>query len=307
MKNVNLKLLDGTVLLVFLAVMRHRKTTLAARELGLSQPAVSHALGRLRRLFDDPLFLRKSQGVEPTALARELEPKMRRIVRLMSETLDEPANFDPENSEVTARIAAYDYELATVLPQLISTTSKFNRNVRVEALTLSSNDALDALVSGRIDLALGFFETLPFRHSTATFVHEQLYEESYVVAGRRGHLLFAGEFSLERYAAALHLLILPSGFGRGLVDHALEAMGLHRTVHATVPLFFPALSLLEGSDLVATLPKRVAERYAERFNLDFVPLPLKGTTFPVRAVRHVRDANSPFHDWLVNLLASAGD
>ena len=166
---VNLRFLDGTVLQTFLSVMRLRKATLAAEEMGLSQPAISHALGRLRRLFGDPLFLRKSHGLEPTALARELEPKIRRIVRLMSETLHEPKEFDPASSDMTARIAAYDYELATILPQLISRTSQFHTNIRVETLTLSSSDALDGLVNNRIDLALGFFETLPIGQSTAPF------------------------------------------------------------------------------------------------------------------------------------------
>ncbi|MDE0303768.1 MAG: LysR family transcriptional regulator [Albidovulum sp.] len=303
-QKIKLRLVDGTLLIVFLAVMRHRKATLAANEIGLSQPAVSHALGRLRRLYGDPLFLRSAYGVEPTALARELEPKVRRIVRLISETLEEPSEFDPESSEVTARIAAYDYELATILPQLISGTSRFHRNIRVETLTLSSGEALAGLANSQIDLALGYFETLPFSNSQAQFVYEDLYTEDYVVVGKRGHPLFFGEVTLERYAEALHLLILPSGESKGVVDHALQTHGLYRNVHATVPLFFPALTLLEQSELVATLPRRVAEGHATRFNLDFVALPLPGTSFPVRAVRHVRDANSPFHDWMVALLSS---
>ena len=301
---INLRFLDGTVLQTFLSVMRLRKATLAAEEMGLSQPAISHALGRLRRLYDDPLFLRKSHGLEPTALARELEPKIRRIVRLMFETLHEPKEFDPASSDMTARIAAYDYELATILPQLISRTSQFHTNIRVETLTLSSSDALDGLVNNRIDLALGFFETLPIGQSTAPFKYENLYVEDYVVVGRRGHPLFGCEFSLERYASSLHLLVLPGGVAKGVVDYALNAMGLRRNVHATVPLFFSALTLLETSDLIATLPRRVAERNAVRFNLEYLSLPLEGTTFPVRAVRHARDANSRFHDWLVGLLST---
>ena len=302
---VKLRLVDGTLLLVFLAVMRHRKATLAAGEIGLSQPAVSHALGRLRRLYGDPLFLRSAYGVEPTALARELEPKIRRIVRLMTESLEEPSGFDPESSEVTARIAAYDYELATILPQLISGTSRFYRNIRVETLNLSSGEALEGLVNSQIDLALGYFENLPSSNASAQFVYEDLYTENYVVVGKRGHALFNGEFSLERYAESLHLLVLPTGVSKGVVDLALQSRGLYRNVHATVPLFFPALTLLEQSELVATLPRRVAERHAARFNLEFVALPLPGTSFPVRAVRHVRDASSPFHDWMVALLSTA--
>ena len=93
---IDIRLIDTTILLVFLATMRHRKATAVAHEMGLTQPAVSHALKRLRNLYDDPLFLRRAHGLEPTALARELEPKVRRIVRLISETLEGSEEFDPK-------------------------------------------------------------------------------------------------------------------------------------------------------------------------------------------------------------------
>ena len=83
---IDLRLVDTTILLVFLGAMRHRQATAVAREMGLTQPAVSHALKRLRNLYGDPLFLRRAHGLEPTSVAHELEPKVRRIVRLLSET-----------------------------------------------------------------------------------------------------------------------------------------------------------------------------------------------------------------------------
>ena len=92
---IDLRLVDTTILLVFLGAMRHRKATLVAEEMGLTQPAVSHALKRLRNLYNDPLFLRRAHGLEPTALALELEPKIREIVRKISETLAGPDAFDP--------------------------------------------------------------------------------------------------------------------------------------------------------------------------------------------------------------------
>ena len=103
---IDLRRVDTTILLVFLGIMRHRKATAVAHEMGLTQPAVSHALKRLRNLYNDPLFLRRAHGLEPTALAHELEPKVRRIVRLISETLDGAEAFDPGTATTTGRTRA---------------------------------------------------------------------------------------------------------------------------------------------------------------------------------------------------------
>ncbi|MDE2914284.1 MAG: LysR family transcriptional regulator [Paracoccaceae bacterium] len=298
------RLVNGTLLLVFLGLMRHRKAKRVAEDMGLTQPAVSHALTRLRTLYGDPLFLRNSRGLEPTALAREIEPRIRRAVRTLGETLSEPAEFDPADSEITLRIAGFDYELAFLVPALIARTEQVGRGISIHSQTLASGEALEALVQGRIDLAIGFFETLPGRGPHEPFISEDLYIEDYVVTGRAGHPLFRHAFDAQTYADAKHVLVTPSGVVRGLVDYSLDALGLHRNVHATVPLFFPALTLLEQSDMIATLPRQVAETFASRFNLEFATLPFPGPTFSVRAVRHRRDSDSPVHGWLINLLRS---
>ncbi len=303
-KDIELRLVDGTILLVFLGLMRHRKATMVATEMGLTQPAVSHALKRLRTLYGDPLFLRKAHGLEPTALARELEPKIRRAVRTISESLVEPREFDPTESEISLRIAGFDYELAALVPQLIARTAGIGPRISINSLTLSSDEALEALVQGRVDLAVGFFETLPGRGPVGPYISEDLYVEEYVVAGRQGHPFFEGRRNSQAYADQPHLLVAPAGVTKGLVDYALEALGLHRNVQAAVPLFFPALSVLEQSDLIATLPRKIATIYATRFGLQFASLPFPGPTFAVRAVRHQRDAESPVHRWLTELFRS---
>ncbi len=302
--DIDIRLLDGTVLLVFLGLMRHRKATLVAEEMGLTQPAISHGLKRLRMLYGDPLFLRKAQGLEPTALARNLEPKIRRAVRTLSESLAEPSEFDPSSSEISLRIAGFDYELATLVPRMIAYAAGVGPKISINSLTLSSEEALNALIQSRIDLAIGFFETLPSRDPSGSFCSEDLYVEEYVVTGRRDHPLFRRGVDTRGYVDAPHLLVTPSGVVKGTVDFALDARGLHRNVHATVPLFFPALSVLEHSDMIATLPRKVAETHAGRFNLRFEPLPFDSPYFSVRAVWHRRDADSRVHAWLIDMLKS---
>ena len=131
--DINIRLVDSTILLVFLATMRHRKTTAVASEMRLTQPAVSHALKRLRNLFDDPLFLRRSHGLEPTALANTLEPKVLEIIRLVSETLKGSEEFNPITESTDLRIGAFDYELTNIIPKLVAKLAKVSPNINFQA------------------------------------------------------------------------------------------------------------------------------------------------------------------------------
>ncbi len=298
--DIDLRLVDTTLLMIFLGIMRHRQATAVAREMGLTQPAVSHALKRLRTLYDDPLFLRRAHGLEPTALARDLEPKIRRIVRLISETLSDEPEFDPTETVVNMRIGAFDYEHATILPELVAELRAINTNIGIHTYPLTNSEALDALVHGRIDMAIGYFD-FPIA-DTETFIAETLCSEHYVVAARRDHPLFSDPWTLEHFAEADHLLISPFGPVKNMVDHALQLRGHGRKVQTTVPSLFAALSIVEQSDLVVTLPSRVAQKNADRFKITHKPLPIDGGAFELHSVRHVRDSKSPIHSWMVERL-----
>lgn len=298
---IDLRLIDTSILMIFLGIMRHRQATAVAREMNLTQPAISHALKRLRALYDDPLFLRQAHGLEPTALARELEPKIRRIVRLLSETLAPETAFDPKTATRELRIGAFDYEAVTIVPDLVATLQAISPGIAVHSLPLIDREALSALVEGRLDLAVGYFDFLPT--DKQHFVADPIYEETYVVAARKGHRLFSGDVTLERYAPTSQLIISPSGPTKTMVDYALQLQGLVRNVQVSVPSLFPALSIVENSDFVVTLPRRVARKNTNKFNIDYAPLPLGGGTFTLHAVRHRRDANSPVHKWLTETIA----
>ena len=297
---VDLRLIDTTILLVFLGAMRHRQATAVAREMGLTQPAVSHALKRLRNLYDDPLFLRRAHGLEPTALAHELEPKVRRIVRLISETLEAAEEFSPDTAATTLKIGAFDYELTGIIPKLVAELRTVSPNVNVHAFPLQNQEALQALIQGQLDISIGYFDFPPNRN--AQFVAGELYSEHYVLAGRRNHPLFMQDLTLDAVAQAHHLLISPYGPNRNLVDHALHLQELKRNIRTVVPSLFGALSIVENSDLVVTLPSRVAHNNADRFDIVSKPLPIDGGSFQIHAVRHIRDASNPLHIWLLEKL-----
>lgn len=293
---IDLRRVDMTLLLVFLGLMRHRRANRVAQDLGLTQPAISHALKRLRALWGDPLFLRRPQGLEPTSVATALEPRIRAVVEMMAETLAAPAPFDPARSDRAVRLGAYDYELATLLPRLLARMAEGAPAMTVQALPLQPGQALDALADGSIDLALGFLDAVP-----AGFVAEPLHDETYRVVARPDHPLWAG-LDADSYAAARHLIVAPRGDVRGIVDQALALRGLARRVTVSVPSFFPALASIAGADLVATLPARLALGFAPAFGLRSAPLPFPVPSFAVMAVRHLRDARSPVHDWVVQAI-----
>ncbi len=294
--DIELRLVDTTILLVFLGTMRLRKATDVAAEMGLTQPAVSHALKRLRRLYNDPLFLRRAHGLEPTALALELEPKIRRIVRLLSETFEGAEEFNPGSAKIDLRIAAFDYEMTGLIPDLVAELQATGPNINLHSFPLANQDALDALIQGQVDLSVGFFSFPNERE--ASFVFEKLYDETYVLAGRVGNPIFDKVLTLDSISAARHLLISPRGPVRNLVDHALSLHGMQRTIQTIVPSLLSALSIVENSDLVVTLPRRVAERNAEKFRITHRELPIEGGSFELQVVRHIRNAMSPVHQWV---------
>lgn len=293
---IKLRRLDLTVLLVFLGLMRRRKATEVGRELGLTQSAVSHALRRLRGIFGDELFLRRPHGLEPTAIAIAAEAPIQAAVDQLRAALAAPGGFDPANAEGLVRIAAYDAELATLLPPLICRLGHEAPGLTVIARALGRREALEALAAGEVDLALGFFWNLD-----DAFVAVPLLEEEYRVVGGAATRK-RGPLTLERYLALPHILVSPGGDLRGIVDTLLERDGRTRRVVAAVPLFFPALAAVRGSRAIATIPRRIAEIYAPAFDLWVAEPPLAIRRFTVAAVRHRRNLANPLQLWLNDIL-----
>ncbi|MEM6388433.1 MAG: LysR family transcriptional regulator [Pseudomonadota bacterium] len=300
----NIRRIDPTILMVFLALMRRRKGTLAARDLGLTQPAISHALKRLREVYGDPLFLRQSHGLEPTHMARELEPKIRDVVDRLAQTLSPPAQPDLSEATWELRLGAFDFELATILPELISRLRRRAPNVAIESFQIAHEPALEALLDGRIDILVGYFEGTKIER--ASLIRTPLYSERYVAIARKDHALLSEPFDLETFAEAEHLLVSATGFRKNLVDHALQLAGLSRSVKTVVPSLFSALSVLSQTDLIASVPERVAVQHGARFGLSYRELPIEGGRFDLHAVTRARDANSAMHQLTLHELKEAG-
>ena len=296
---IALRRLDLTVLLVFLAMLRHRKAVAVAGEMGLTQSAISHSLARLRAAFDDPLFLRKPHGMEPTAVALALEPTIRGAVEALDRALRPAEPFDPSTASGVLRVAAYDSEIASLVPPLLQRLDAVAPAMQLVVRSLGRGDALAALEASDVDLALGFFWDLP-----TAFATEPLYGQAYRVVARIGHPVIGQGIDLDGYTTCRHIVVSPPGDLTGIVDDVLARSGRHRTVVAALPLFLPALATVASSDLIATLPERLVDIYADQFGLNAFQPPLELRSFDVAAVVHRRNQTNPLHLWLIEQLRS---
>jgi DNA-binding transcriptional LysR family regulator len=293
LSNTELRRLDLTLLLVFLGLLRHRKASAVADELGLTQSAISQGLKRLREIFNDELYLRRPHGMEPTATALALEEPVSEAVEALRGALGVARTFDPASASSLLRIAALDAEQAVLIPPLAKRLRHAAPGLRLSVLPLGRTDAVDALNEGRVDLALGFIWDLP-----NTVMSEQLYEEDFLVTGLPQALPDAPAISLDAYCAADHVLISPAGELRGVVDDRLAAMGRSRRVILGLPAFLPALAAVASSGGLVTVPTRVAKTFSVGFGLVTAEPPMPVRAFPVSVFWHRRNEADPKTIWL---------
>jgi DNA-binding transcriptional LysR family regulator len=297
MSNSKLRKLDGTLLLVFAEAYRLRKLTTVAQRLGMTQSAVSHALGRLREIFADELFLRRPFGVEPTQRSHQLAPRIEAIVRLTRETLTEGEAFDPASSAREFRVTGLDSATALLATRLITVCRRLAPHVRLTFRSLVQRESLRALSEGEVDVAVGLVWT-----RSADFRIEPLYQETYRVAARRDHPKIGRKLDLKTYLSLDHVLVSVTGDAVGIVDRTLAAKGQARRVVATLPMFLPALAAVAQSDMIVTMPTQLVEAYRKPFGLRAHEPPMPIRSFALSAVWHRRNDTDPALRWFIGQL-----
>lgn len=260
LNQIDLSRTDLNLLVLFEAVLETRHVGRAAEQLNLSPSAVSHGLGRLRRMLGDPLFLKTPKGVEPTARALDLAPAIAGILAQVRGVVATAQPFDPSQSTRRFIIGAPDGISAVILPPLLKRLERAAPNVDIAIRQLlpkqgehepglAWRDALGELESRAMDVAIMPTDDVPVR-----FTKCALYEEDFVVAMRAKHPL-TRNLSIERYCAAQHLVVSDTGDAYGFVDAALAKKKLARRVALTVPNFMFALATLADTDLISALPR----------------------------------------------------
>ena len=303
-KSFSFRTLDLNLLRVFDEVMAERSLTRAARNLSLTQPAVSNALRRLRDTLGDELVRRAGQGVEPTAHALALWPSVRQALRQLQSAIV-PSHFAPEEASSTFVLAMADATAAELMGGLAIRLQQAAPGVSVRVVPLTTRDPRRMLTEGQADLALGYFPAvltdLTARAQTGepvNFEHQRLYAGEYVCVMRRGHPLAEVPLTLDTYCAARHLLVSFSGRPYGYVDEALSSMGRQRRIVLTVNQFFTAGRVVVNSDLLTVLPWHFVPTTGMGDQLLVRQLPLEVPPVHVEALWHERQHDNPAHQWL---------
>jgi DNA-binding transcriptional LysR family regulator len=277
MHQVNLRGVDLNLLVMLEALIRERNVTRAAETVAMSQPAMSRALARLRRLLDDPILVRGPDGLQPTLRARALQP---RLAALLDEArgVIGARGFDPLTHRGQWRIASTDHQTILQLPLFMARLAREAPHVDIRVSPASQN-VFEQLARGEIDLAFGVAETpVP-----DILKRQGLYRDRFVTILRQGHPALS-DWSLERFAALDHVLVTILDDGRGAMDNALGALGLSRRIALRLPHFFAAINIVAASDLVVTLPFTIAERFREEYRLAVIEPPLAYPPFEVIAL-----------------------
>ena len=304
MHRIDLTRVDLNLLVVFEALMGERHVGRAAARLFLSQSATSHALGRLRELLGDPLFVRHPKGVEPTTRALALAGPVAAALEQVRAIVAPAAPFDPATLRRAFRVAATDHATLVVLAPLLSRLQAEAPGVDLRVLPMDREGVSGAFDRGEVDLAVGHFPEPPHRIETLA-----LFEERFVGVARHGHPALAGGGpDLAAFAALPHALVSLRGDPHGLVDDALAPLGLRRRVAVTVAHFLALPFLVGASDMVGVLAERAALRLAGTVGLALFALPLDVPGFTVHLLCPRQLAQSPEVAWLSGLvLASCGE
>lgn len=289
---MNLRSFDLNLLVVFDAVITDGNLTRAADRIGMSQPAVSNSLARLRDALGDPLFERRGRGMEPTARARELAKPVRQALDLLQAGLSGDDRFDFRTARVTFTVATEDVGEIVILPRLMNWLSQSAPGVRVRIATERASAAIEQVRRGRVDFA---FDYIPLEGNELEAQH--LLSEPRVVMSRRDHPRVADGLSLETYLSLQHVAFNRSAPGAAIVALALKRLGHERDIAMEVPHYLSIPAVLLQTDYVATVPRRVAVALAEHYDLRMVKLPFEVADLPIYMSWNRTNTAVPAHRW----------
>lgn len=277
MKSIDLSAIDLNLLVAFEALFEERSVTLAAQRLHLGQPAMSAALGRLRGVLEDDLFIRIGKEMQPTSKALEIATGILAALNQVRQTLEASQSFDPSASSRQFAIGSSDYTTYVILPSLLEFCGQNAPQLDFRLIGYEKDSVGELLQQGTIDVALGVFPTPPQQTN-----HIALFQEYFVGMTRQKHpAIDRGTMSLETFANLPHALVTLRRDTTGEIDKLLAQRHLQRRVAITTPHMLALPAILATTDLVATVPYRVAAQLARLHNLDLFELPIKTEAWTV--------------------------
>ena len=288
-------------------LLRERNVTKAASHLGLSQPAMSNGLGRLRILFDDPLLVRTSDGMTPTERALELQPVIREVLAKVDRAVQPQAAFDAASAERFFRIMATDYAESTIFPHILHRLREAAPGIKLDIMTPSDVSFLD-VEQGKVDMVINRFDSIP-----QSFHQKTIWEDNFACMFSVDNPI-RNNFTLDTYLQAQHVWVSKTGMGVGVgmnpddvqrlgwVDEALNLIGKQRRITVFTRHYQAAMLMAEQNDLIVTIPSKAAQLQAhnprvvvEKPPFDIPPIALKMAWSPLLQ-------NNPAHQWMRRLI-----
>lgn len=298
MKSIDLGAVDLNLLVAFEALYIHQSVTLAAQRLHIGQSAMSAALGRLRSLFEDELFVRVGRDMKPMARSVAIAPQVMAALDTIRATLADLQTFDPASSQKTFTIATSDYFASMILPALLDILSHQAPQVNLRLLPVEKSSLVNAIANDTFDLAVGTFTDLP-----SYILQKTLLSEQFSGIARSGHpALKDGAISLEDFIRFPHALFTLRRDEVGIIDQALAKHNLKRRIALTVPYWFALPAAISSSDLLAAVPSCIAAHVTHHYPLQAFDIPLVLSSWSVSMVWSTLNDQNPENLWLRQII-----
>lgn len=304
---MNIANVDLNLLVAFDVLMREKNVTKAARQLNITQPAMSNSLKRLRNLLNDPVLVRTSEGMVATERATQLVPTVRSVLRELKEALQKVEEFEPFTSKRVFRLMASDYAASTLLPRLLKTINKIAPNITIDIMTPSDVTFHD-VEDGKIDMAINLFDELP-----QSFHQKLLWRDGFSCLTRSSNPVI-NNFNLDSYLASKHVWVSKTGFGVGLgmnpkdvqklgwVDEALAKIDKQRDIKIFTRNYHVAMQLAHDDQIIATLPKRAAMLHEKDPGYAILEPPFDIPDFELKMIWSPLLHHEASHIWFRNLV-----
>jgi DNA-binding transcriptional LysR family regulator len=285
---------DMNLLRVFDAVWRQGHLGRAAEELGLSQPAMSHSLKRLREQLDDPLFLKVRTGMQPSPRAVQLAPIVQSVLSSVRENLLSAPQFDPAQARRTFTIAMSDVGEMAFLPRLLARLAKDAPLIDIRTISAPHRELMDLLERGQVDLVIGFFPDL----GGSDVFQQRLFVHGFVCLARKGHPVVKGKLTQKQFREASHVVVQTEGRSQELVEEFLREKGIKRRELLHSPHFLSVPMVIASTDLIVTVPVPVGEVFARIADVQVLVPPYPIPTFDLRQHWHRCQHMDPGNRWL---------
>jgi len=284
---------DLNLLVVFDAMLVQQSVTRAGSAIGLSQPAMSAALAKLRVLFNDPLFVRTSSGMSPTALALELAGPVHQVLDTVKSDILQKSSFNPARTERGFGLITPDIGEFALLPKIFTRIAVDAPHAKLRAMSMPATATAQALEAGEADLAVGYFPDL----TGASFYQQRLFRNAYICMVRANHPRIGERLSLKQFVEGAHAVVRPEGRNH-IFEVFLQQRGIVRDVRLNIAHFTSLLAIIVESDLIATVPLDIGVAFARLARIRLLDPPLKPPAFDVKQYWHRRFNKDPANMWL---------